>query len=54
LPGFDPASHRHGLALAAGVDRGLSGLVQHFCRRKLRELALLADFQRSVMDDDIA
>ena len=54
LPRFDPASHLTGFAVLLALTVGYLVWFTVYRRRKLRELALLADFERSVTDDDIA
>jgi hypothetical protein len=52
--GFDPASHLSGFAVLLVLTVAYLIWFRIYRSRKLRELALLADFERSVMDDDIA
>jgi hypothetical protein len=54
LPGFDRASHLSGFAVLLALTVGYLVWFTLYRRRKLRELALLADFERSVADDDSA
>ncbi len=54
LPGFDPASHLTGFAVLLALTVGYLVWFTIYRRRKLRELQLLADFQRSVDEDGIA
>ncbi|MBI2679986.1 MAG: hypothetical protein HYX25_03140 [Candidatus Solibacter usitatus] len=54
LPGFDPAAHFTGFASLLALTVGYLIWFAVYRRRKLRELTLLADFERSVRDDDIA
>ena len=53
-PGFEPASHLTGFAALLALTVGYLVWFALYRRRKLRELALLAEFQRSVTEDDIA
>ena len=53
-PGFDPASHLTAFAVLLALTVGYLIWFTVYRRRKLRELERLADFQRSVTDDDIA
>jgi hypothetical protein len=53
-PGFDPTSHLTGFAVLLALTVGYLIGFTIYRRRKLRELELLADFQRSVNEDDIA
>jgi hypothetical protein len=54
LPGFDPVAHLTGFAALLVLTVGYLVWFTIYRRRKLRELAVLADFERSVTDDDIA
>jgi hypothetical protein len=54
LPGFDLASRLSGFAVLLALTVGYLVWFTLYRRRKLRELALLADFERSVTDDDSA
>jgi len=53
-PGFDPASHLTGFGVLLVLTVSYLAWFAIYRRRKLRELELLADFQRSVNEDDIA